>query len=87
MGTPYVDGAVVGTNTDMTIWPASLGTTTQDWIGRSKCAGDPYLNANSNVFNIYNSAFTGTQVATLASCVAGRTTSWGTCSTRPKASP
>jgi hypothetical protein len=70
-GTLYVNGTPVGANPDITITPASLGTTTQDWIGRSEYAGDPYLDASVDDFNIYNSALTATQVATLASGVAG----------------
>jgi hypothetical protein len=70
-GTLYVDGTAVGTNPDLTISPSSLGTTTQDWIGRSEYAGDPSLNASVDDFNIYNSALSAAQVATLASGVAG----------------
>jgi hypothetical protein len=70
-GTLYVNGTPVGTNPDITITPASLGTTTQDWIGRSEYAGDPYLDASVDDFNIYNSALSAAQVATLASGVAG----------------
>ena len=70
-GTLYVNGTPVGANPDITITPASLGTTTQDWIGRSEYAGDPYLDASVDDFNIYNSALSATQVATLASGVAG----------------
>ncbi len=53
-GTLYVNGTPVGTNPDISITPASLGTTTQDWIGRSEYAGDPYLDASVDDFNIYN---------------------------------
>ena len=70
-GTLYVNGTPVGTNPDISITPASLGTTTQDWIGRSEYAGDPYLDASVDDFNIYNSALSAAQVATLASGVAG----------------
>ena len=41
-----IDLGTVGANPDITITPASLGTTTQDWIGRSEYAGDPYLDAS-----------------------------------------
>ena len=86
-GTLYVNGTPVGTNPDLTITPASLGTTTQDWIGRSEYAGDPYLDASVDDFNIYNTALTAAQVATLASGVAEPATWWTTRSTRPEARP
>jgi len=70
-GTLYVNGTPVGTNPDITITPADLGTTTQDWIGRSEYAGDPFLDASVDDFNIYNSPLSAAQVATLATGVAG----------------
>src|SRR5450756_276120 len=65
-GTLYVNGAVAGTNTDMTLTPADLGATTQDWIGRSQYPGDPYLAAKVDDFQIYGSALTAAQIAALA---------------------
>ena len=35
-GTLYVNGAAVGTRTDMTLKPSSLGNTTQNYIGKSQ---------------------------------------------------
>ena len=70
-GTLYVNGTPVGTNPDITITPADLGTTTQDWIGRSEYAGDPYLNASVDDFNIYANALSAAQVTTLASGAPG----------------
>ena len=46
----------------MTLHPSNLGTTTQNWIGRSQYA-DPYLNATVDDFQIYNSALTADEVA------------------------
>jgi hypothetical protein len=66
-GTLYVNGTAVGTNTDMTLTPSDLGDTTQDWIGRSQYPADPYLAGEVDDFNIYNSALTATQIATLTS--------------------
>jgi hypothetical protein len=34
-GTLYVDGVAVATNTTMTLSPASLGATPNNWIGRA----------------------------------------------------
>ena len=66
-GTLYVDGKAVGTNTDMTLTPASLGDTTNDWIGRSQYPADPYLNGEVDDVNIYSRALSASEVAALAS--------------------
>jgi hypothetical protein len=69
-GTLYVNGQVVGTNTNMTLTPASLGATTQNYIGKSQY-NDPYLSGQVDDFNIYSTALSAAQVATLASGQAG----------------
>ena len=66
-GTLYVNGAVVGTNTNMTLGPSSLGNTTQNWIGRSQFSADPYLNGRVDDFRIYNRALSGSEVSSLGS--------------------
>lgn len=66
-GTLYVNGQAVGTNTNMTLTPASLGATNQNWIGRSQYPADPYLNGSVDDFQIYSRALTSTEVAALAS--------------------
>jgi len=65
-GTLYINGAAVGTNADMTLTPADLGDTTQDWIGRSQYPADPYLAATVDDFQIYSSALTAAQIGALA---------------------
>jgi hypothetical protein len=65
-GTLYVNGVAVGTNTGMTLNPSDLGTTTQNWIGRSQYPADPYLNGAVDDFQIYDSALSAAQVAALA---------------------
>jgi hypothetical protein len=66
-GTLYVNGQPVATNTDMTLNPAALGTTTQNWIGRSQFSGDPFLAATVDDFQIYDHALSAAEIATLAS--------------------
>ena len=51
----YVDGVAVGTNAAMTLNPASLGSTTQNYLGKSQYA-DPYLNGSIDEFRIYDAA-------------------------------
>ena len=65
-GTLYVDGAQVGQNTAMTLNPTSLGSTTQNRLGRSQFA-DPYLNGKIDDFHIYGTVLTATQIGTLYS--------------------
>lgn len=54
IGKLYVNGAVVGTNANMTISPADLGATTQNWIGRSQSSNDPNFIGSVDDFRIYN---------------------------------
>ena len=60
-GTLYVDGAVVGTNTNMTLRPSSMGSTPNNYIGKSQFA-DPYLNGQVDDFRIYNRGLSGAEV-------------------------
>jgi hypothetical protein len=70
-GTLYVDGAQVGQNTAMTLKPSDMGSTTQNWIGRSQFSADPYLNGRVDDFRIYNKALSASEVAALVSMFAG----------------
>jgi hypothetical protein len=70
-GTLYVNGQPVGTNTNMTLTPADLGATTQNWIGRSQFGADPFLGATVDDFQIYDHALPAAEIATLASGQAG----------------
>lgn len=64
-GTLYVDGVPVVTNSNMTLRPADLGVTENNWIGRSQYP-DPLLNATVDEFQIYNRALDATEIAALA---------------------
>jgi hypothetical protein len=66
-GTLYVNGQPVGTNNNMTLNPAALGATNQDWIGRSQFSGDPFLGATVDDFQIYDHALSASEIAALAS--------------------
>jgi hypothetical protein len=66
-GTLYVDGKVIGTNTHMTLHPADLGTTNQNWIGRSQYGSDPFLKGEVDDFTVYSRALSASEVDTLAS--------------------
>jgi O-glycosyl hydrolase/fibronectin type 3 domain-containing protein len=64
-GILYVNGAEVGRNSSMTLTPSSLGSTTQNYIGRSQYSADAYLNGRVDEFRIYASALSAAQVAAL----------------------
>ncbi|MDM0055379.1 LamG-like jellyroll fold domain-containing protein [Variovorax fucosicus] len=65
LGTLYVDGIVVGTNTQMTLAPFHLGETTQNWLGRSQFAADPTLPGRLDDFRLYSGALSAAEIAAL----------------------
>jgi hypothetical protein len=62
-GSFYINGILVATNTSMTLTPASLGTTTYNWLGRSVYPSDPYFDGSIDEFRIYSGALTAGQVS------------------------
>src|SRR5262249_4000387 len=58
----YVNGALVGINTNMTIVPADIGPTFNDWLGRSQY-NDPMFNGSIDEFRVWNGSLTPLQVA------------------------
>lgn len=69
-GTMYVNGQAVGSNPTMTLSPSSLGTTTQNWIGRAQYP-DPLLTAAVDEFQIYDHALSEAQIQSLTTSPAG----------------
>ena len=63
-GTLYINGNVAGTNTSIALAPFRLGSTTQNWIGRSQYA-DPYFNGKLDDFRIYNGALSAAEITAL----------------------
>ena len=57
-----VDGAQVGQNTAMTLNPSSLGSTTNNYIGKSEYA-NPYLDGSIDEFRIYNVGLSAAEIA------------------------
>ncbi|HSH96139.1 MAG TPA: LamG-like jellyroll fold domain-containing protein, partial [Roseimicrobium sp.] len=70
LGILYVNGVEVGRNAALTLTPASLGATTQNWIGRSQYP-DPYLNGRVDDFRIYGNALAASDVLALFNGTAG----------------
>ncbi len=65
-GVLYVNGTEVARNSALTLRPGDLGSTTQNWIGRSQYAADPYLNAAVDDLRLYSRALSATEIAQLA---------------------
>ena len=61
-GRLYVDGVEVAQNASLTLNPALLGNTFNNWIGRSQWSADPYFNGSVHEFRIYNGALTASEV-------------------------
>ncbi len=73
VGTLYLDGISVGSNSAMTLSPSSLGATTQNWIGRSQYATDSFLNGRVDTFKIYDNGLSAEEVGTLVTPLAAPT--------------
>jgi autotransporter-associated beta strand protein len=68
VGTLYLNGVAVASNTAMTFTPDMIGrlvNATNNYIGRSQWPGDPYLNGRVDDFRIYNGALSAAEVAAL----------------------
>ena len=61
-GILYVDGVPVGTNAAMTLKPSSLGSTVNNYIGKSQWP-DPYLNGLIDEFRLYSIALSPAEIA------------------------
>ncbi|HYN06231.1 MAG TPA: beta-L-arabinofuranosidase domain-containing protein [Vicinamibacterales bacterium] len=73
VGTLYVNGAAVGTNTAMTLRPADLGITKGNWIGRCQFPqrNVSYLNAAVDEFQIFDRALTTADIQSLTNAPGG----------------
>ncbi|HUR44287.1 MAG TPA: lamin tail domain-containing protein, partial [Candidatus Saccharimonadales bacterium] len=58
----YVDGVQVGINTSVTLTPAALGNTVNNWVGRSQFNADAFLKASITEFRMYDTALTQQQI-------------------------
>ena len=61
-GTLYVNGVVVGTNSNMTLRPSSLGSTTQNYLGDSQYTADPALLGSIDDFRIIGRALSAAEI-------------------------
>jgi hypothetical protein len=63
-GILYVDGAQLTTNPGMTLKPSDLGSTTNNYIGKSQYS-DPYLDGSIDDFRVYDRALSAAEIQTL----------------------
>ena len=63
IGKLYLNGVLLSTIYNFTNSPALVGSTTNDWLGRSKFSGDPLATASYDEFRIYNGALSALQIA------------------------
>jgi hypothetical protein len=61
-GILYQNGVAVGTNNAMTLRPSSLGSTANNYLGRSQYS-DPYLNGSIDEFRIYAVPLSAAEIA------------------------
>jgi len=66
-GAIYVNGALQVISSAVTLRPADLGRTTNNYIGRSQFAVDPYFDGAIDEFRIYARALSTDEIAVLAS--------------------
>ena len=59
----YIDGLKARSLSGFTATPVALGSTANDWLGRSQFSGDAYLYGSINEFRIYENALTPLEVA------------------------
>jgi fibronectin type 3 domain-containing protein len=62
--TLYINGVAVGTNNAMTFKPSGMGSTTQNYLGKSQYA-DPYFNGAIDDLRIYRRALSATEITDL----------------------
>lgn len=63
-GILYVNKAEVA-RAAITLTPASLGSTSQNWIGRSQYSGDPFLDGAVDDFRLYSRALSASEISAL----------------------
>lgn len=65
-GALYVNGTEVGSNAEIDLAPFQLGSTHQNWLGRSQYPADPYFNGKIQDLQIYSGALSGSDVSALS---------------------
>jgi hypothetical protein len=58
----YVNALQVGVNSNMTLTPALIGPTSNDWLGKSQFSADPFFKGAIDEFRVYSIALSSTDV-------------------------
>jgi autotransporter-associated beta strand protein len=82
----YVNGVEVGRNSAMTLNPTIMGSTTQNYIGKSQASADPILSGSVDDFRIYNKALTPTEINVLKN-IQGQTITFNAISQKTVGNP
>ena len=61
-----MNGVAVGEVTNLPLYPAQVGNTPNNWIGRSQNAADPFLNGIIDDFRIYQYGLSPERISGLA---------------------
>jgi glucuronoarabinoxylan endo-1,4-beta-xylanase len=64
-GILYLNGVAQGTNAGMTLRPATLGPTVNNYLGRSQWGSDPYFNGSIDEYRIYSVAHSAVEIAAM----------------------
>ncbi|WP_425397866.1 LamG-like jellyroll fold domain-containing protein [Aeoliella sp.] len=64
-GTLYLDGVPIATNDSMSLTPADMGSTTQNYLGDSQYAADPPLRGRIDDFRLYAEALPAKQILSI----------------------
>ncbi|SFD49219.1 Por secretion system C-terminal sorting domain-containing protein [Chitinophaga sp. CF118] len=59
----YINGVLVASNTNVNIKPATLGSTNQNYIGKSQYSADPMFKGAIDEFKIYSRALNAAEIA------------------------
>ena len=62
----YINGALVATNTGVTIKPSTIGSTNQNYLGKSQW-NDPMFKGSIDGFKIYSRALSATEIQNITS--------------------
>jgi uncharacterized protein len=66
LGVLYVNGTEVARNSNLTLRPGNLGSTTQNYLGRSQYGNDPFLAGQLDDVRIYSRSLSASEIRTLA---------------------
>lgn len=66
LATLYMDGVLANSASSVDLVPFQLGATSQNWLGRSQYAADPFFNGRIQDFRLFAGALSASDVASLA---------------------